>query len=129
MTYLLLKTNDAVCEFAIYKDGKLNSYKWEAGRTLAKDIFSYLENILKKNNSNFSDLSGIGVFEGPGSFTGLRIGITVANTLSDGLNIPIVGVRSDDWCTDAINMLKNGCNQKIVLPFYGAEANITVSKK
>ena len=57
--------------------------------------------ILKKNRVNFSDLTAIEVNPGPGSFTGTRVGVSVANTLGFALSIPV-----------------NGKKGKIVLPVY-----------
>lgn len=45
-----------------------------------------------------ADLTGVLVIKGPGSFTGLRIGIAVANQFAHQLKIPIVGLRTDEWC-------------------------------
>ena len=47
----------------------------------------------KQNNVKMSDLSAIGVIVGPGSFTGIRMGIAYAKGLGIGLNIPVVGVN------------------------------------
>lgn len=128
--YLLINTASPICEITFFDDGKIiKSDKWEAGRNLARDLISYLEAMLLELNKTFSSIDGIGIFEGPGSFTGLRIGMTVMNTIADSENIQIVGTRGDDWSEQAILKLKNGENQKIVLPFYGSEANITVSRK
>jgi len=52
-----------------------------------------IEEILKKNKKTLQDLTEIEVNEGPGSFTGLRIGIAVANTLSFVLDISVNGKR------------------------------------
>lgn len=47
----------------------------------------------KQNNVKMADLSAIGVIVGPGSFTGIRMGIAYAKGLGIGLNIPVVGVN------------------------------------
>ena len=49
--------------------------------------------ILEQNNAKMADLSAIGVIVGPGSFTGIRMGIAYAKGLSIGLNIPVVPVN------------------------------------
>jgi tRNA threonylcarbamoyladenosine biosynthesis protein TsaB len=52
-----------------------------------------IANILKENNVTMSDLTAIGVIVGPGSFTGIRLGIAYAKGLGIGLNIPVVPVN------------------------------------
>ena len=122
---LLLKTADARCE--VWLDGI--HYEWDAGRDLARGLLKFLSDCLQKQDADWADITGVGFFEGPGSFTSLRIGATVANTLADSEGIPVVGARGDDWREQAQKKLSNGENQKIVLPFYGAQANVTLPKK
>ena len=55
-----------------------------------------IRNILKQNNMLFSDIDAIGVNIGPGSFTGIRAGITIARVLAQQTNINLVGVCSLD---------------------------------
>ena len=52
------------------------------------------EKFLKENNANWSDLTAVGVVVGPGSFTGIRLGIAYAKGLGMGLNIPVVPVNA-----------------------------------
>ena len=77
----------------------------------------------------FANVSSLIVFKGPGSFTGLRIGITVANAIAYAQNIPIVGTTGENWRGDGLKKLSGGKNDKIVMPEYGAEPNITKSRK
>ena len=110
-----------------------NSFKKELNRNMARDILKFLEDSLENIGKDYKDLEGIGFFAGPGSFTGLRIGASVANTLADGLNIPIVAIKkedeNDDWRQKAFEKLKNNENDKSALPFYGRDANITKPRK
>lgn len=102
---------------------------WRADRELAEKIFSYLEEKMTYIDKNWNDISGIGIFKGPGSFTGLRIGAAVCNTVAHTKHIPIVGVSGDDWREKALQRLKNGENDKLVLPDYGRPARITSPRK
>lgn len=92
-----------------------HEYTWKSGRDLAENLLKFLHDKLAENGKDFVDLEEITFMSGPGSFTGLRIGAAVVNTLANELNIP----------------LKNhhGETVKIILPDYGRGANITAPRK
>ncbi|MDO4611985.1 MAG: tRNA (adenosine(37)-N6)-threonylcarbamoyltransferase complex dimerization subunit type 1 TsaB [Candidatus Saccharibacteria bacterium] len=91
------------------------TYEWESGRDLAENLLKFIKDKLAENGKTWTDLTEITFMSGPGSFTGLRIGATVVNTLASELKIP----------------LKNHKNEtvKIILPEYGRGANISTPKK
>lgn len=126
---LLLDTSTATCQLTLVIDGQSAHYEWEAGRTLARYLLKFIHEKLTEAGKNFYDISGIGVMSGPGSFTGLRIGLTVANTLADSLGVPIVGAGGENWQSIALERLVRGDNDRIVLPEYGSAAHITQAKK
>ena len=126
---LLIDTSTPICQVWLVDGDRRYDYQWEANRSLARDLLAYLRDRLAEHNLTYADLKGIGVFLGPGSFTGLRIGMTVMNTLADSLNIPIVGSADHDWREEALTRLASGENDKLVLPEYGRAANITAPKK
>lgn len=126
---VLLDTSTSECRLAVVKDDAVTWHRWQADRELAKGLLSYLIETLKMYNAEIADVSGIGVFKGPGSFTGLRIGLTVMNTVADGRKIPIVGGSGERWVEDVRAALERGENEEIVLPDYGAEAHITKPRK
>lgn len=127
---LTIRTDKPEAEIGVYNgEVQLSYYKWEANRNLAKELLVTIRDQLQKNNADWKDVRGVVAYEGPGSFTGLRIGITVADSIAYGNNIPIVGAQGDDWITTGIERLIAGETDKLVLPHYGAEANITISKK
>lgn len=108
---------------------QISVFTWQADRQLAKDLLKVIHDELQKQNCSWQDITGVAVFKGPGSFTGLRIGITVANSLAYSLEVPVVGESGDDWLTDSLNRLADAKNDRIVLPFYGADAHITAPRK
>ena len=57
--------------------------------TKSQNVLPLIEKLLQQENSSLQDLTGIEVNIGPGSFTGVRVGVTVANTLAWTLGIPV----------------------------------------
>lgn len=126
---LLLNTSTPICKVSLLEGNWRYDDEWTADRELAKHLLRYLNDSLGKNGKTWRDISGIGAFMGPGSFTGLRIGLTVLNTIADAQGVPIVGTRGDGWQEEAIERLNKGENDQIVLPYYGSEAHITKPRK
>ena len=122
---LSLKTDQPEVEYGLDEDVLIV----EDGRQLSKRILKDIEDILGKHNAKKQDISGIVVFKGPGSFTGLRIGHTIANTLAYSLQIPIVSTEGANWRQDGIEKIKAGEDEKITKPIYGGKVNITKPKK
>ncbi|MEO5949348.1 MAG: hypothetical protein ABIP74_03015 [Candidatus Saccharimonas sp.] len=106
-----------------------DTVQWQADRTLARDMLTFLNKQLTTRGLVFSDIKGIGVFRGPGSFTGLRIGLTVLNTWAHAESIPIVGELGDDWQRMCLERLRSGADDAIILPEYGAPAHVTKPRK
>jgi len=63
----------------------------------SEGIIGTIDQTLKVSKISLSDIKGILVIKGPGSFTGLRVGLTVANQFAHELKIPILGLRQDEW--------------------------------
>ena len=126
---LFLDTSTYTCKLSLVEGDWRYHDEWEANRELAKGLLGYLQTQLEKNNKNWKDISGIVAYQGPGSFTGLRIGLTVLNTYAEARQIPIIGATGGDWKSAGQQRLENGENDKIVLPEYGSEANITQPRK
>ena len=122
---VLWNSAEMTVQLTLVDGDKRTDYEWAAERNLARDMLAYLRDRLAENGVSFADISGIGVFRGPGSFTGLRIGLAVLNTIAHEQRIPIVGVTGDAWREECLDRLQNGRNDEIVLPEYGAEARIT----
>jgi tRNA threonylcarbamoyladenosine biosynthesis protein TsaB len=105
------------------------------GRELNALIVKRLDKVLSYSQEHQSTLKGIIVAAGPGSFTGLRIGMSVANTLAYTLDVPIVAPAetksAEDLCQNGLKMLKSrgATFDEAVVPHYGAEPHITSPKK
>lgn len=126
---VLLDTSTPTCRLTVVGAEKTVEYEWLAERTLAQNLLGYLKERLAESNMTLEDISAIGVMQGPGSFTGLRIGLTVMNAIADSQQIPIVGRRGETWQEEVFSAIREGVNDRIVLPFYGSEAHITAPRK
>jgi tRNA threonylcarbamoyladenosine biosynthesis protein TsaB len=130
MIILTIRTDKPEAEIGLYSDRRQIAYqKWQAHRRLAETIHDHIETMLKAQKKNWHDIKGIVCYQGPGSFTGLRIGLTVANALAAALEIPIIGQTSEDWLALGIDDLLGGKNDGLVLPEYGSPVHITLPKK
>ncbi len=127
MLMLALRTDKPEAELYLYENGvELGSVVWQAHRQLAETLHKKIVELLNENSKDQQSLEKIGAYEGPGSFTGLRIGLSVANTLSYALQIPIVGASGDDWLNQCVQF--DG-SMEPVIPQYGADPHITKQKK
>lgn len=129
MLILTIRTDKPDAEVGLYDDNRQLAYEvWPAHRELSNTLHKKIQELLQSQDKDLKDIDGIVCFQGPGSFTGLRIGITVADALAYGLDIPVVATQ-DDWIEQGIERLQTGQNDQIALPHYGAPAHITQQKK
>ncbi len=123
---LTLKTDNPTAVVALMHDGKeITTHSWTAHRQLAETLHQKIDEVLSMAGVELSSLDAIVVYAGPGSFTGLRIGVSVANALGYALNIPVVGGTGDAWHN--LDQVPNRLTQTV--PMYGAPAAVTVPKK
>ena len=125
-----IKTDNPIAELYLY-DGavQIATMTWQADRELAHHLLKKIDEFLERSGQSLDSVTGLFVFQGPGSFTGLRIGLTVMNTLSYAKSVPIVGETGENWKEAATARLAAGENDNVVMPFYGADARITTPKK
>ncbi len=130
MIILTIRSDNPQAEISLYdSNNELDCEKWEAHRQLSETIHLKIEQILKSQNLSWQAIQGVVCYQGPGSFTGLRIGLTVGNTLAYGLEIPIVSTTGKSWINKGIKLLVKAKNDNIVLPKYGASPKVTSPKK
>jgi tRNA threonylcarbamoyladenosine biosynthesis protein TsaB len=126
---LAIDTSTMVCRTWLVTDSGRHADEWQADRQLGDRLLGYLRGRLNDQGAMWDDITAIIAYRGPGSFTGLRIGLTVMNTIADSKQIPIVGETGDDWLEVALERLKSGQDDKLVMPLYGREATITKPRK
>ncbi len=109
MYQLLLDSSNKYLTVALAKDGVLfDSIFYEAWQRQSEVMVSEIDNILKRNNLTKEHLSGVVVGVGPGSYTGVRIAITIAKIMAYALKIKLYKVSS-------LSLLKVGKSPTICL--------------
>lgn len=130
MLILTIRTDKPEAEVGLFEDGRKLAYlAWHAHRELAETIHERIRDLFANKAKKLDDLGGIIVFEGPGSFTGLRIGISIANALAYSLKVPVAGTAGEDWVKEGLHILSSGQAQTIALPNYGSDPKTTQQRK
>ena len=94
---LCIETGTDICSVGLSKDGELISRRESyEGRDHAKRVGVFVDELLRENDVAPDELDAIAVGMGPGSYTGLRIGVSFAKGMCYGLQIPLVAVGSLD---------------------------------
>ena len=108
MTYILnIETATHICSVALSNNGEtIDLEESFEDKTHAELLTVFIEKILERNSLSTKDLSAIAVSEGPGSYTGLRIGLSVAKGLCYGLDIPLIFIPT-------LEAMANGANKSI----------------
>lgn len=95
MRYLYIDTSSSYLYTAIVENGKLLSeIKEDFGQSLSEVALPKIASMFENTNLEAKDINKIIVVDGPGSFTGIRIGITIAKVYAWSLNIPITTITS-----------------------------------
>lgn len=112
MTYILcIDTTTDVCSVALTQNGTVvadieNNDK----NTQAALLTTYIDKILKNANCSYKQLSAVALSSGPGSYTGLRIGASVAKGLCYALDIPLINTDTLTALTQQVAQLYNHPN-------------------
>lgn len=92
---LCLETATAVCSVALCdSNGVIILQESDAERSHASMLTVFIENLLKKAKITTRDLEAVAVSRGPGSYTGLRIGVSVAKGIAYATSVPLIGVET-----------------------------------
>ncbi len=97
MSYILhLESATKACSVALSFEGKLKQVKeiTEDNFSHGENLTLFIEEVLKQEKISAKELAAISISSGPGSYTGLRIGVSVAKGLCYALNIPLIAIDS-----------------------------------
>ncbi|MFI3314091.1 MAG: tRNA (adenosine(37)-N6)-threonylcarbamoyltransferase complex dimerization subunit type 1 TsaB [Rikenellaceae bacterium] len=92
---LSIETGGDICSVALsHGDELLSLRESNTSRNHARDLALFIEEIFRENDIDGGDLDAVAVSKGPGSYTGLRIGVSVAKGLCYGSNIKLIAIPS-----------------------------------
>lgn len=95
MIILQIDTATSVCSVALSRAGEtVAAVDLDEPNVHASKLTRLIEEVMKKASLQLSDLNAVAVSKGPGSYTGLRIGVSTAKGLCYGLEIPLIGIDS-----------------------------------
>ncbi|WP_210620381.1 tRNA (adenosine(37)-N6)-threonylcarbamoyltransferase complex dimerization subunit type 1 TsaB [Mammaliicoccus lentus] len=119
MTTLLIDTSNQPLAVAIMNENQiLLNHQSNIKKNHSLQLMPVIENMLKEANFVPKDLTEIVVANGPGSYTGLRIGITTAKTLAYALNIPVYEVSSLKALAHTTDI-----KETLIVPIFDARRN------
>jgi tRNA threonylcarbamoyl adenosine modification protein YeaZ len=95
--FLCIDTITAESGIALVQGGHPIGFEPLESRHSSDGLFVAIERLFERAKIAPSDLQGIAVIKGPGSFTSVRVGVAVANQFAHQLKIPIVGMTTDEW--------------------------------
>lgn len=127
---LTIRTDKPESEIGLFDGQEKVAYEiWQAHRQLAETIHKKIQELLDSQSKKLEDVTGIVVYKGPGSFTGLRIGTSVANALAYSLDIPVTAMGGEAWIQAGIETLLARPSKRPIMPEYGSSVHITQPRK
>ncbi len=129
--WLGIETSSVVSSVAVMNESQLiGEITIQAGLTHSEQLVPHIQTLLEMTNIKHSDLKGIVVVSGPGSFTGLRIGMGTAKAMAYALRIPLYGVMTMDglarnipYTTDMICTVIDAQKKHVYAAFYTYEGS------
>ena len=107
MKILSITTSSNICEISVSEDNKLlKEISQNNGLNHSETLMPNIKELFEKTNLSLNDIDLIVCDKGPGSFTGIRIGVSTAKAFSDSLNISLIGISSLEAL--AYNVKENG---------------------
>lgn len=107
-TILQIETATQVCSVALAKDGKTIAIKeLMASNIHAGSVTLFIQEVMAQAGFDFGQLDAVAVSKGPGSYTGLRIGVSTAKGLCYGLNIPLIGISTLEMMAEGYRTIES----------------------
>ncbi len=118
MAYILnIETATKNCSVAVALDGEVVARKELAteGYSHAEKLHVFIDDSLREAGLDYKDLSAVAVSKGPGSYTGLRIGVSAAKGFCFALDIPLIGIDTFEILAQQINI-----SEGVIVPMLDA---------
>ena len=122
MSYILnIESSTTNCSISLSVEGKVISIKEYNDEKYAHsaNLHSFIKYVLNESNVSINELSAIAVSNGPGSYTGLRIGVAAAKGLCYALDIPLISISTLLVLAKQIKFKKDG----LIIPVMDARRN------
>ena len=114
-TILYIETATDVCSVALSKGTEVIGLKEEAGgNNHAKHLLPFVDEVLKQAGVSMTEINGVAVSIGPGSYTGLRIGVSTAKGIAYTADIPVMAVSTLESIAQGAKMLWSGTSTETV---------------
>ncbi len=129
---LSIETSTRVFSVSLFEDSEIANIELKYDVTHSQNIVSTVEFLLRSINKSINDVDEIYTGCGPGSFTGIRIGLSFANTVYQSTGIPVLGIPSLDllafeggkWYNPAVSFIKSR-RDEVYAAFYNSGKRIT----
>lgn len=93
---LAIDTSTEVAGLALYDGATVSELTWHAGRNQTTSLLPQIQHLLEINGRDLTEVGAVGVAIGPGTFNGLRVGMSIAKGLCYGLGLPLIGIETLD---------------------------------
>ena len=114
-TILYIETATDVCSVALSKGAEIIGLKEEAGgNNHAKHLLPFVDEVLKQAEASMTDINGVAVSIGPGSYTGLRIGVSTAKGIAYTAGIPVMAISTLESIAQGAKTLWSGTSTETV---------------
>ncbi len=121
MSILCIETGTDVCSVGLARDGQMVALRESSqGRDHARHVAVFAQEVMAETGES---LDAVAVSKGPGSYTGLRIGVSFAKGLCYGLGIPLIGIGSLDAVTVVAKQQERFCSsesKRVFIPMIDA---------
>lgn len=124
MKYLVMDTSNTTCSAGVFEDKKELAYKISfETRTHSETFMPLVHDVMNEANTNYDDISFYGVTVGPGSFTGIRIGMAFVKGLAAVNKIPCVPVSSVEALARSVEVIETEPSKTYLIASFEARNN------